>query len=184
MARERSGRTIAHLVFTIPLTTLREAAEAAKARGAQSATVCRSEPTEASLDKGFVNTLLTAYGADAGEIKEFRGQLAAANLRGRWHERRIVMDLWQLSLMSVESAARIVCVWDPTLVPALLRTPAYVHAVDDVHRPRLSPAGKDRRAALLVARQERCRAAAGAAVGRRASGYRSLHPDESKEVLA
>ncbi|MFI0193042.1 helix-turn-helix domain-containing protein [Streptomyces sp. NPDC017082] len=162
MARERSGRTVAHLVLATRLKTLREAAglsrgEAAKALGAHAATVRRIELAETSLDEGQVNTLLTAYGAGAGEIEEFLGQLAKANLPGWWHKWRAVMDSWQLDLMSVESAARIIRVWEPALVPALLRTPAYARAVDDIHRPDLSSADKDRRAELLVARQERLR---------------------------
>ncbi|MCX4826413.1 DUF5753 domain-containing protein [Streptomyces sp. NBC_01142] len=162
MARERSGRTVAHLVLATRLKTLREAAgvsraEAAKALGAHAATVRRIELAETSLDEGQVHTLLTAYGACATEIGEFLGQLATANLPGWWHRWRSVMDPWQLDLMSVESAARIIRVWEPALIPALLRTSAYARAVDDVRRPDLSSADKDRRAELLFARQERLR---------------------------
>ncbi|MFF9585350.1 Scr1 family TA system antitoxin-like transcriptional regulator [Streptomyces achromogenes] len=59
--------------------------------------------------------------------------------------------------MSVETAARIIRVREPAPVPALLRAPACARAVDDVHRPGLSPAGKGRRAGLSAARQERLR---------------------------
>ncbi|MFF4639495.1 Scr1 family TA system antitoxin-like transcriptional regulator [Streptomyces olivaceus] len=47
--------------------------------------------------------------------------------------------------MSVESAARIIRVWDPALVPLLLRTPAYARAVEDALRTGLSPAMRERR---------------------------------------
>ncbi|MFJ8232956.1 helix-turn-helix domain-containing protein [Streptomyces sp. NPDC094448] len=162
MARERSGRTVAHLVLATRLTVLREAAglsreQAARALGAHSATVRRIEQAQTSLDDGQVRTLLTAYGATPAETREILGQLSAANRPGWWHPWRAVMDPWQLDLMSVESAARIVRSWDPALVPALLRTPAYARAVDDVLRPDLSPAQRDRRAELLVERRERLR---------------------------
>ncbi|MER7576940.1 helix-turn-helix transcriptional regulator [Streptomyces sp. NPDC126514] len=162
MARERSGRTVAHLVLATRLKTLREAAgmsrsEAANALGAHQATVRRIEQAETSLDEGQVHTLLTAYGAGPAEIEAFLGQLAVANLPGWWHPWRSVMDPWQLDLMSVESAARYIRVWEPALVPALLRTPSYARAVDDVRRPDLSPADRDRRTELLIERQKRLR---------------------------
>ncbi|WP_328371469.1 helix-turn-helix domain-containing protein [Streptomyces sp. NBC_00445] len=162
MARARSGRTVAHLVLATRLKTLREAAgmsrgEAAQALGAHTATVRRIEQAETSLDEGQVHALLTAYGAGTAEIEAFLGQLATANLPGWWHPWRSVMDSWQLDLMSVESAARIIRVWEPALVPALLRTGSYARAVDNVRRPDLSPADKDRRTELLMERQKRLR---------------------------
>ncbi|WP_221354695.1 helix-turn-helix domain-containing protein [Streptomyces beigongshangae] len=162
MARERSGRTIAHLVLATRLKTLREAAgisreEAAGALGAHVATVRRIERAATSLDGNQVHTLLRTYGAGTAEIEEILGQLVIANLPGWWHPWRSVMDAWQLDLMSVESAARIIRVWEPALVPALLRTPAYARAVDNVRRPDLSSADNDRRAELLVERQQRLR---------------------------
>ncbi|MFE2190798.1 Scr1 family TA system antitoxin-like transcriptional regulator [Streptomyces olivaceus] len=47
--------------------------------------------------------------------------------------------------MSVESAARISRVWNPALVPLLLRTPAYARAVEDALRTGPSPAMRERR---------------------------------------
>ncbi|MGW5739226.1 MULTISPECIES: helix-turn-helix domain-containing protein [Streptomyces] len=162
MARERSGRTVAHLVLATRLKTLRQSAglsfgQAAEALGAHPATVRRIEQAQTSLDAGQVATLLSLYGASAGETGEFLGKLAAANRPGWWHPWRAVMDAWQLDLMSVESAASIIRVWHPALVPALLRTPAYSRAVDDVLRPDLSPADKDRRTEFLMERQKRLR---------------------------
>lgn len=162
MARERSGRTVAHLVLATRLKTMREAAgmsrgEAANALGAHAATVRRIEVAETSLDEGQVHTLLMAYGVGTAEIEDFLGQLARANLPGWWHPWRSVMEAWQMELMSVESATRIIRVWEPALVPALLRTPSYSRAVDDVLRPDLSPAEKDQRVGLLMERQKRLR---------------------------
>ncbi|MEU2562038.1 helix-turn-helix transcriptional regulator [Streptomyces longispororuber] len=162
MARERSGRTVAHLVLATRLKVLREAAglslkQAACALGAHPATVRRIEQAQTSLDAGQVSALLRAYGAAAAETEDFLGKLASANAPGWWHPWRSVMDPWELDLMSVESAAGIVRTWEPALVPALLRTPAYARAVDDVLRPDLSPAARDRRTELLMERQERLR---------------------------
>ncbi|MFC9431475.1 helix-turn-helix domain-containing protein [Streptomyces sp. NPDC056987] len=160
MARQRSGRTVQHAVLAARLQTLRESAglsqkEAAEALGAHPATVRRIELAQTSLNAGQVHVLLTRYGAGPAEIDEFLSKLAAANLPGWWHPWRDVMDPWQLDLMSVESAARIIRVWDPALVPLLLRTPAYARAVDDVLRPELAAADRIRRAELLAERQKR-----------------------------
>ncbi|MEU3603260.1 helix-turn-helix transcriptional regulator [Streptomyces sp. NPDC006798] len=162
MARERSGRTLAHLVLATRLRILREAAglsreAAAEALGAHPATVRRIEQAQTSLDPGQVRTLLTAYGSAPAEVEETLGKLTAANRPGWWHPWRAVMEPWQFDLMSVESAASIVRSWDPVLVPALLRTPAYARALDDVLRPDLSPAERERRAELLAERRERLR---------------------------
>ncbi|MFB8441240.1 helix-turn-helix domain-containing protein [Streptomyces niveus] len=160
MARERSGRTVQHLVLAARLKGLREGAglssrQAADALGAHPATVRRIELAQTSLDEGQVHTLLTAYGAAPAEITQFLGQLASANLPGWWHPWRDAMDPWQLDLMSVESAARLIRTWDPALIPLLLRTPAYARAADDVLRPDLSPDVRARRADLLAERQRR-----------------------------
>ncbi|MFD4475891.1 helix-turn-helix domain-containing protein [Streptomyces sp. NPDC058471] len=162
MARERSGRTVAHLVLATRLKTLREAAgmtrgDAAEALGAHAATIRRIELAETSLDEGQVHTLLKAYGAGLAEIDKVLGQLARANLPGWWHPWRSVMDPWQLDLMSVESATSIIRAWEPALVPALLRTQAYARAVDDVRRPDLPPEAREQRASLLMERQKRLR---------------------------
>ncbi|MER5299702.1 helix-turn-helix transcriptional regulator [Streptomyces lasiicapitis] len=163
MARERSGRTVAHLVLATRLQMLRKAAglnvrQAADALGAHQSTIRRIEQAQTSLDAGQVSALLTAYGASLAEIEEFLGKLAIANRPGWWHPWRGVMEPWELELMSVESAVRIIRTWHPSLVPALLRTPAYARAVDDALRPDLSPAHRERRAELLMERQERLRA--------------------------
>ncbi|GAA2101622.1 helix-turn-helix transcriptional regulator [Streptomyces albiaxialis] len=163
MARERSGPNFAHVVLATRLRILRKAAglspqQAADALGAHGDTVRRIEQAKTSLDAGQVHTLLTAYGAGAEEIEDFLGKLSAASLPGWWHPWRAVMDTWQRDLMSVESAARIIRIWEPALVPALLRTPAYARALDEALRPDLAPAEMEQRTELLMARQERLRA--------------------------
>lgn len=162
MARERSGPTLAHLVLATRLRILREAAglsrkQAADDLGAHPVTVRRIEQAQTSLDEGQVRTLLRAYGSPPGEIEEFLGKLATANLPGWWHPWRTVMDPWQRDLMSVESAASMIRVWEPALVPVLLRTRAYARAVDDALRPDLTAAVRDARTELLMVRQERLR---------------------------
>ncbi|MEW2066967.1 helix-turn-helix transcriptional regulator [Streptomyces sp. NPDC007346] len=162
MARERSGRTVQHLVLVARLRHLREGAglsvpQAAKRLGWHPSTLRRLEQAQTSLDVGQVSALLDQYGAGVSETDDIMGRLNAANMPGWWHPWRDAMDSWLMDLMSVESAASIVRTWDPALVPLLLRTPAYAMAVDAAMRPELDPAVRRRRADLLVMRQRRLR---------------------------
>lgn len=164
VARERSGRTIAHRVLANRLQTLREAAgfsraQAADALGAHQATIRRIELAATSLDEGQVHTLLKAYGAGPAEIDEFLSDMACANLPGWWHPWRSAMEPWQQDLMGIESAAEMIRVWEPALVSALLRTPAYARAVEDIRRSDLSAAVRQARTELLLERQRRLREA-------------------------
>ncbi|MDW4918335.1 helix-turn-helix transcriptional regulator [Streptomyces californicus] len=162
MARERSGRTARHLVLVARLRRLREGAglsvpQAAAQLGWHPSTLRRLEQAQTSLDVGQVSALLTAYGAGAAETDDIMGRLNAANLPGWWHPWRDAMAPWQMDVMSVESAAGVVRTWDPALVPALLRTPAYAMAVDAAVHPDQDEAVRKRRADFLMERQHRLR---------------------------
>ncbi|MEE1737011.1 helix-turn-helix transcriptional regulator [Streptomyces sp. BE147] len=162
MARERSGRTAQHLVLVARLRRLREGAglsvsQAAEQLGWHPSTLRRLEQAQTSLDVGQVSALLAAYGAGAAEAGDIMGRLNAANMPGWWHPWRDAMDPWLMDLMSVESATDFLRVWDPGLVPLLLRSPAYAMAVDAVLRPELDEAARRRSADLLVERQQRLR---------------------------
>ncbi|GAA0617691.1 helix-turn-helix transcriptional regulator [Streptomyces crystallinus] len=164
MSRERSGSTVAHRVLANRLKTLREGAglsrsQAADALGAHQATVRRIESATTSLDEGQVQTLLRAYGTAPAEIDEFLKDLATANLPGWWHPWRAVMEPWQQALMGVESAAGLIRIWEPAVVPTLLRTPAYARAVDDIRRSHLPRQDREARTELTRERQRRLRQA-------------------------
>ncbi|MFC9651859.1 MULTISPECIES: helix-turn-helix domain-containing protein [unclassified Streptomyces] len=161
MMRPRSGPTVHHAVLAARLLSLRVGAglsltQAATALGAHRTTVMRIERAETALDAGQVRTLLERYGAGQEEIRQFLGELATANLPGWWHPWRDVMDPWALDLMNVESAARMVRLWHPALVPPLLRTPAYARAVEEtLGAADRSPADRARRVELLTERRAR-----------------------------
>ncbi|MGW2232297.1 Scr1 family TA system antitoxin-like transcriptional regulator [Streptomyces formicae] len=160
MARARSGPTEAHRALAGRLRTLRLAAgmsqrDAAEFLPGSVDTLRRIEGAATSLDEGQVYKLLRGYGEPAEKIEAFLGQVAMANLPGWWHQWRTVMDRWQMKLMGVEGAASLIRVWDPALVPTLLRTRSYARALEEVLRPDLSPAAKDARAELLMERQRR-----------------------------
>ncbi|WP_457512289.1 helix-turn-helix domain-containing protein [Streptomyces sp. TE33382] len=162
MARERSGRTAQHLVLVARLRSLREGVglsipQAARRLEWHPSTLRRLEQARTSLDVGQVSALLDAYGASVAEAGDIMSRLNTANMPGWWHPWRDAMDPWQMDLMSVESAANFLRVWDPALVPLLLRTPAYAMAVESVLRPELDEAARRRRADLLVERQQRLR---------------------------
>ncbi|MFJ6661284.1 helix-turn-helix domain-containing protein [Streptomyces sp. NPDC091377] len=160
MPRPRSGPGVLHAVLATRLKWRREGAgvshaQAAAELGAHPATVRRIEGAETSLDAGQVGTLLRFYGAGEAEIAEVVAQLAEANAPGWWHPWRDVMDEWQQQMMSVETASSLIRVWDPALVPELLRTPAYAQAVDRLRSPGVPDRVRIRRAEFLAERQAR-----------------------------
>ncbi|OKH94392.1 helix-turn-helix domain-containing protein [Streptomyces uncialis] len=160
MPRPRSGPGVLHAVLATRLKWRREgagvsAAQAAAELGSHAATVRRIEGAETSLDAGQVGTLLRFYGAGEAETAEFLAQLAEANAPQWWHPWRDVMDEWQQQTMAVETAASLIRVWDPALVPELLRTPAYAEALDRVRLPGSPEPARWRRAEFLAQRQAR-----------------------------
>lgn len=155
MPRARSGPTAEHLAVAARLRQMRERAQmslqaAADALGTHRDTVRRIEGADTGLDMGQVRTLLDSYQASDSERESVLGAVAEALAPGWWHPYREVLFPWQHDTLGVESAARVIRVWHPTLVPELLRTPHYAQALDSD-----SDGGRERRLHLLAARQQR-----------------------------
>ncbi|WP_327121451.1 helix-turn-helix domain-containing protein [Streptomyces sp. NBC_01341] len=158
--RPRSGPTVEHRVMAARLRILRERAgvslpAAASALGAHPATVRRIERAETGLDSGQVRVLLDRYGVSAGEAGTIMAGLTAANLPGWWHRWRDAIEPWQQGVIGIESSAGLVRTWHPSLVPELLRTPAYESALSRMLLPGESAVRRDLRLELLGERQRR-----------------------------
>lgn len=155
MPRARSGPTAEHLAVAARLRQMRERTQmslqsAADALGTHRDTVRRIEGADTGLDMGQVRTLLDHYQASDAERQSVLGAVAEALAPGWWHPYRDVMQPWQHETLGVESAARVIRVWHPVLVPELLRTRAYAQALDAD-----GDGEADRRLDLLEARQQR-----------------------------
>lgn len=158
MVRARSGPTLEHRVLAEQVRLLRERAgvsleEAASALGKHPHTVRRLEQAATAPDAGQITTLLHMYGAAPEVTEEVMSLLLEAMQPGWWHPYREVLRPWEQETIGIESAASLVRIWDPGLVPELLRTPAYAAEVARIQR--LSPPQVDRRLELLAERQHR-----------------------------
>lgn len=165
MSRPRSGPTVEHRVLAARLRLLREVAgvslaEAATVLGKHTMTVRRIESAETALDVGQIETLLRRYGVPPREVDRTLATVVAASRRGWWHRHRAALTPGQQRWIGMESAAALIRLWHPTLVPDLLRTPRYAAALHAL-RARAGtpdgsrPASTDEVVTLLRERQQR-----------------------------
>ncbi|GAA4705571.1 DUF5753 domain-containing protein [Streptomyces youssoufiensis] len=117
--------------------------------------MARSIETQVDLD--LIEKLLAAYGLGGGEVgQQMRAQARAATQPGWWHQRyRSVMSRDYQDWIALESAASLIHLWHPTLVPDLLQTPEYAAAVHRAQHPRAAPKERELAVELIGERQRR-----------------------------
>lgn len=149
-----------HLALAARLKQLREAAsvplaDAAGALGAHTATVRRIESAQTSPDPGQVADLLTLYRVTGTDRERVMSAVADALAPGWWHPWRDVMNPGMTEWIGVEGGAEQVRIYSPALVPDLLQTPAYAHAL--ASRETNDPGTAQAVAQLTAKRQTRLR---------------------------
>jgi transcriptional regulator with XRE-family HTH domain len=127
--------------------------QAAEALGVSTMTVRRIELAATPPDAGQISVLLEAYGVSATTAEQVMASLVAAAKPGWWHRYRSVLRPADRQVLGIESAASVIRVWDPGLVPELLRTPAYAAAV--VRQQHVPESTVSARLELLAERQRR-----------------------------
>ncbi|WP_188196675.1 helix-turn-helix domain-containing protein [Nonomuraea sp. SYSU D8015] len=116
-----------------------------------SAKVCRIENGHVAVHPRDLHAMLGLYGVTGA-----RGAALLALVRqsrdksGWWHTYADVIAEGDEFFLSLEKEAAIICDYQPFLMPALLQSEAYMHAVIDAGAP---PAVEDQRAALRHHRQ-------------------------------
>ncbi|MFE6779090.1 DUF5753 domain-containing protein [Streptomyces sp. NPDC057702] len=159
--RPRPSPTLEHRVVAKRLRRVREevgrsVAQAAEAAGVAHTTVWRLEEAKTSIDLGLIEQLLTLYGLPPAERERLVDQAAAAARPGWWHRRyRPVMPRDYQEWIALESAASLVRVWHPALVPDLLQTPDYTAALHQAQHPGHSVEQRDLAVELVAERQRR-----------------------------
>lgn len=159
MSEARSAPTVLAIVLGRRLASLREAAgftaaHAAKQLRIAQTTVTRMEKAETSLKYATVKTLLEVYGVPQAEIEEFLVLLDQASTPGWWQSFRDVLPAWFGVHVSLESAATEIRGYEPGVIPGLLQTPDYAHAVMERGLPRMEPDVLQRSVDLRIKRQE------------------------------
>ncbi|WP_146132604.1 helix-turn-helix domain-containing protein [Streptomyces solincola] len=160
--RARSSPTLEHLVVARQLQRAREEygrlsfAEAAERAGTSHMSIRRLESAATALNPDLIRRLLRLYGVPAAESRGLMERVEAARRPGWWHERyRTVMSAAYQEWIALESAAFAIRLWQPALVPDLLRTPAYTAALHRAEHPRADRREVDLVVELAAERQRR-----------------------------
>ncbi|MFI6348409.1 helix-turn-helix domain-containing protein [Streptomyces sp. NPDC050560] len=130
-------------------------AGAAQSLGVHQDTVRRMESAETALRHVYVESLLRAYGTAEPDIKRVLEVLHEANKPGWWHEFRDVLPDHLQGTIDLESAANMIRVYAPQVLPELLQTPDYARAMLRLTHPREPAERTERRIELLAERKRR-----------------------------
>lgn len=159
MPSARSGPTVAQRLICAQLIALRERAgmsveEAGRAIGRAQSTVWRLESAQTGLTRERVTVLLDAYHATPAERDALLRAVDIARMPGWWHAYRDVLPAHVHGILDLESAASVIRIYAPGVIPDLLQTPGYARALLRARAPRDSQRVTDRRVELVLARQE------------------------------
>ncbi|MFF2189470.1 Scr1 family TA system antitoxin-like transcriptional regulator [Streptomyces sp. NPDC058155] len=128
---------------------------AAGSLGVHRITLSRLERAHTVPNRATVSHLLHLYGAPKEEAEAVLRALAEAKEPGWWHPWRDVLPEHLAGVIDLESAAELIRVYSPGVIPELLQTPGYARALLQLHHPRATGEEVDRRLRLLRERQER-----------------------------
>ncbi|MBK6015909.1 MULTISPECIES: helix-turn-helix domain-containing protein [Streptomyces] len=103
--------------------------QAANILGWENTRMSRIETGQYQIKADEVSTLLTSYGVtEAGTIKEVT-RVIDSGLRAWWAAYADVLPQTYADSIALESEAVLIRAYFPQLIPALLQTPAYAHAI-------------------------------------------------------
>jgi hypothetical protein len=115
----------------------------------------RLENGQVGFKERDILDLLALYGVrDPDETAAIVSLAREANVPGWWHQFGDVLPPWFRAYVDLESAARLIRTYEGQLVPGLLQTDDYVHAVMRGAQLEVSTEETDRRIALRMKRQE------------------------------
>src|SRR5689334_14703678 len=102
--------------------------------------VSRIETGRSSVTAEDVTLLLDAYGVRDRDLRDLLGTLAGkGHQRGWWQDFREVLPVEYRDFISLETGASRARSMENSVVPGLLQTPAYAHALTTDVMPRLGP---------------------------------------------
>ncbi|MDA3624983.1 helix-turn-helix transcriptional regulator [Saccharopolyspora sp. WRP15-2] len=133
----------------------RKVAEAAKYAGLRDATVSRIENGRHAIRPGNVRLLCQFYGVGAPTVDTLMRQAEESNDRGWWTAFSDTLEDWFETYVDLESDARELLTYSPTLVDGLLQTPEYALAVMQGGWPEITKSDLHRSVELRQARQEK-----------------------------
>jgi transcriptional regulator with XRE-family HTH domain len=154
------GPTVRRLLLGARLRRLRTEAgisreEAGEAIRASAWKIHRLENGQVGVKQRDVVDLLRLYGvSDLDEVAAFVTMAQAANEPGWWSPYADVLPQWFRAYLDLEAAATLIRTYEGLLVPGLLQTEAYMHAVMEAGQVGDAPEELKRRVELRLGRQE------------------------------
>nr|MDT0661675.1 helix-turn-helix transcriptional regulator [Micromonospora sp. DSM 115978] len=97
--------------------------------GWQPSRLSRMETGQQGITPEDVASLLVVYGVIGDERKRLLGMAGRSRDRGWWETYGSSLTPWSRTFIKLESEAVRIVNWQPLLVPGLLQTPEYAHAV-------------------------------------------------------
>lgn len=148
--RRRLGEELRRLRDLAGLTS----GEAAGLAGWHQSKVSRIETGRSSVRAEDVTVLLDVYGVHDRDLRDLLGTLAGkGHQRGWWHEFREVLPVEYRDFINLETGASRARSMENSVVPGLLQTPAYAHALTRDVMPHLGRREVDALVDVRIARQ-------------------------------
>lgn len=131
------------------------ASDAARKLEWQASRISRIETRQAGISTPDLRKLLDAYGVADEEYRARLAELARrVNERGWWQQYASLIGSDYADLIVLEAEARTIRTYQQELVPGLLQTPEYAHAIIRAGLPTSTTAEIDRLVEIRMERQE------------------------------
>lgn len=155
-----AGPTIRRRRLGTDLRRLREHSllrleEVAQHLGVAPSTLSRIETGKAPTRTSYLTIMLDLYGVDDPEQRRlFMDSAREGQRKGWWAGSDELLLAGTGTYLGLEAEARAMRVFQAHVVPELVQTPAYAHAVVTASRPELAPEEVDRVVAVQLRRQD------------------------------
>jgi transcriptional regulator with XRE-family HTH domain len=127
--------------------------EAAVVIDAASSKISRLELGQSGIKLTDLTLLLDFYGVSGEQIDWMRDLARAGRQRGRWSGYRNVVPDWFRAYVDLEADASEIRWYQPEVVPGILQTEAYIHAMNATAHPRVTDAEVSQHVKVRLERQ-------------------------------
>jgi transcriptional regulator with XRE-family HTH domain len=127
--------------------------EAAAVIDAAASKISRLELGQSGIKLTDLKLLLDFYGVTGEQTEWMRDLARAGRQRGRWSGYRNVVPDWFRAYVDLEADASEIRWYQPEVVPGILQTEAYIHAMNATARPRVTDDEVNRHVKVRLERQ-------------------------------
>jgi transcriptional regulator with XRE-family HTH domain len=127
--------------------------EAAAVIDAAASKISRLELGQSGIKLTDLNLLLDFYGVRSEQADWMRDLARAGRQRGRWSGYRTVIPDWFRAYVDLEADASEIRWYQPEVVPGILQTEAYIHAMNATAHPRITDEEVNRQVKVRLERQ-------------------------------